>query len=234
MSTELNFWSYFLQASLLVKVTMLLLWIASIVSWTLIFQRAKWLRQLHKAKCRFEAQFWSGTELTQLYDSLKGTTVAPESLANIFRAGFLEFTRLREVGCQQLSVILKAVRRAMDIAHAQTEDRLERHLSWLATIGSVSPYVGLLGTVWGIMGAFRSLASAGQTATLALVAPGISEALVATAMGLLTAIPAVVFYNRYVSQIGCLLKQYSIFQEELTGLLVRRIYGGGREKSLET
>jgi len=230
VNTELNLASYFLQASPIVKATMLLLLVASVVSWTLIFQRARWLRQLNKARSQFENQFWSGIELTQLHHTLTEIPPTAESLAAIFQAGFVEFSRLRKSGCQALPVILEAVARAMHIARSQAESSLEQHLNWLATIGSSSPYVGLLGTVWGIMGAFGSLAGADQMATLALVAPGISEALAATAMGLFAAIPAVVFYNRIISQIERLLNQYAIFQEELIALLLRQAY---EEKSAE-
>lgn len=232
--TAPNLLDYFLQASAVVKASMLLLLVASVISWVLIIQHAFLFQKIGVARLRFERQFWSGIELPQLHNKLSETHLQPESLAAIFQAGFIEFSRLRKGGCQVLSVMLEAVARAMRVASAQAENKLARHLNWLATIGSSSPYIGLFGTVWGIMSAFSALAGgASQSVTLNVVAPGISEALSATAMGLFAAIPAVIFYNHYINQLAHLMNQYEIFEESFIALLLRQAYGIQHEKAPE-
>jgi len=207
-----------LQASLIVQFVMALLVGASVVSWAIIFRKRNLLVTERQAADRFEEQFWSGGDLAGLYKSLEAG--APTGMVGVFVAGFREFTRLRKqvgIGGAQL---LEGSRRAMRVAQLRETDRLEQNLSTLATIGSTSPYVGLFGTVWGIMSAFQGLGNV-QQATLAMVAPGIAEALIATAMGLFAAIPAVVAYNRYADQVGRLELRYDAFMEEFSTILQR-------------
>ena len=207
-----------LQASLIVQFVMALLVGASVVSWAIIFRKRQLLGAERQSADRFEEQFWSGGDLAGLYKSLEAG--APTGMSGVFVAGFREFTRLRKqvgIGGAQL---LEGSRRAMRVAQLRETDRLEQNLSTLATIGSTSPYVGLFGTVWGIMSAFQGLGNV-QQATLAMVAPGIAEALIATAMGLFAAIPAVVAYNRYADQVGRLELRYDAFMEEFSTILQR-------------
>ncbi len=207
------------HASPLVQVVLLLLLMASMTSWVMIFQRWFFLRRVQGEIEDFEDHFWSGIDLRQLY----GDLVDEEALTGIettFVAGFKEFTRLSEQGSGDPDAIMQGVQRSMRIALNREEERLDQHLPFLATVGSTSPYVGLFGTVWGIMNSFRSLANMTQ-ATLASVAPGISEALVATAMGLFAAIPAVVAYNRFSARVDALMKRYESFSEELISILHR-------------
>lgn len=226
MTTDQSFISLFANASLLVKMVMLLLLIASLVSWTFIIQRWQLFKQAKRAMDSFESTFWSGVELSKLYhqfsaeraDRLTGSE-------SIFLAGFKEFIRLRKQTGMQAGAVVEGAQRAMRVAMAREVERLETHLPFLATVGSVSPYIGLFGTVWGIMNAFRGL-SVAQQATLAMVAPGISEALVATAMGLFAAIPAVVAYNRYANRLQVLINGYDNFLEEFTSILHRQAYSG--------
>jgi biopolymer transport protein TolQ len=207
-----------LQASLIVQFVMALLVGASVVSWAIIFRKRALLAAERQAADRFEEQFWSGGDLSGLYKSLESGS--PSGMAGVFVAGFREFTRLRkQVGMSGVQ-LLEGSRRAMRVAQLRETDRLEQNLSTLATIGSTSPYVGLFGTVWGIMSAFQGLGNV-QQATLAMVAPGIAEALIATAMGLFAAIPAVVAYNRYADQVGRLELRYDAFMEEFSTILQR-------------
>lgn len=222
--TDQSLWTYFLDASLVVKLVMLMLLAASIISWTFIFQCGLALKQARKAINNFEKQFWSGIELTKLYNQLSTLGATNEGLAAIFQAGFQEFMRLYKKIENTSELITDSVQRAMRIARSHEIDKLERHLPFLATIGSISPYIGLFGTVWGIMTSFHALSALKQTATLSMVAPGISEALIATAMGLFTAIPAVIFYNRYVAETERVLNHYEIFQEEFSNLLYRQTH----------
>ena len=207
-----------LQASLIVQFVMALLVGASVVSWAIIFRKRTLLKAERLAADRFEEQFWSGGDLAALYKSLEAGS--PSGMSGVFVAGFREFSRLRKqagiVGAQ----LLEGSRRAMRVAQLRETDRLEQNLSTLATIGSTSPYVGLFGTVWGIMSAFQGLGNV-QQATLAMVAPGIAEALIATAMGLFAAIPAVIAYNRYADQVGRLELRYDAFMEEFSTILQR-------------
>lgn len=222
MPTDQSFLVYFTDASVVVKLVMLLLLAASVMSWTIIFQRGAFLKRAKQAMAEFEDVFWSGTDLTKLYQEIKSRTEAPEGLENIFSAGFHEFARLRKQNVAP-PAIMEGVQRAMRIAYSREMDKLEQNLAFLATVGSTSPYVGLFGTVWGIMTSFHAL-SGMQQVTIATVAPGISEALVATAMGLFAAIPAVIAYNRYVNEVERLLNHYDTFQEEFSAILYRQAH----------
>ena len=207
-----------LQASLIVQFVMALLVGASVVSWAIIFRKRQLLVTERQSADRFEEQFWSGGDLAGLYKSLESGS--PTGMAGVFVAGFREFSRLRKQAGISGAQLLEGSRRAMRVAQLRETDRLEQNLSTLATIGSTSPYVGLFGTVWGIMSAFQGLGNV-QQATLAMVAPGIAEALIATAMGLFAAIPAVVAYNRYADQVGRLELRYDAFMEEFSTILQR-------------
>jgi biopolymer transport protein TolQ len=220
MTTDANMWSFIANAGLVVKAVMLLLASASIVSWGIIFQRSMLLKKARTALTDFENQFWSGVDLNQLYTGLERKKQELTGLESIFYAGFNEFLRLRQRGLQ-LEAIIEGIQRTMRVAHAREHDKLENQLAFLATVGSTSPYVGLFGTVWGIMTSFQALGHVSQ-ATISMVAPGISEALIATAMGLFAAIPAVVAYNRYANIIDRLSNQYHTFLEEFTSILHRQ------------
>ncbi|MCW5620736.1 MAG: protein TolQ [Burkholderiales bacterium] len=212
------------QASLLVKLVMLLLLAMSLVSWWFIFRKAFVLRDTRRKSEDFERTFWSGPDLNQLFQSIVNGRRIPASMERIFEAGFREFVKLRRQSGQQIAVVMDGTRRAMRATYQRELDYLEAHLSFLATVGSVSPYIGLLGTVWGIMNAFRGLANV-QQATLGQVAPGIAEALIATAIGLFAAIPAVVAFNYYAREIDRLSTRFETFMEEFSNILQRQ--GGG-------
>jgi biopolymer transport protein TolQ len=232
MTTEPTFWNFIINASLVVKAVMALLALASIASWTLIFQRALFLKQAKADFKEFENQFWSGGDLNKLYSELIHHKDKLNGLASIFYAGFKEFMRLSQ---QQIDTktIIEGCQRAMRVAQAREQDKLEQHLSFLATVGSTSPYVGLFGTVWGIMTSFQALGAV-QQATIAMVAPGISEALIATAMGLFAAIPAVIAYNRYSTEVERLANHYDTFQEEFSNILQRQIVQKTEERRQRT
>jgi biopolymer transport protein TolQ len=207
------------NASLLVQLVMLLLLAMSLVSWTMIFKKRGDLKMAVKNANMFERRFWEDDDLNQLYDKIHKQRFKATGLSGIFEAGFGEFMRLKERG-HPPEMVMAGTERAMRVAVSREIDALETHLSFLATVGSTSPYIGLFGTVWGIMNSFRSLAGL-QTATLAAVAPGIAEALIATAMGLFAAIPAVVAYNRFSYDVERLTNRYHTFMEELSTLLQR-------------
>jgi biopolymer transport protein TolQ len=207
-----------LQASFVVQLVLALLVAASVVSWAIIFRKRQLLAAERLAAERFEEQFWSGGDLATLYRSLE--TGSPRGMAGVFVAGFREFSRLRKQLGLAGPQLLEGSRRAMRVAQLRETDRLEQNLATLATIGSTSPYVGLFGTVWGIMGAFQGLGNV-QQATLAMVAPGIAEALIATAMGLFAAIPAVIGYNRYADAVSRFELRYDAFMEEFSTILQR-------------
>jgi len=228
MHTHFTLWSYFLKASFPIQCIFIILCITSIGTWTFIFHRLLFLKSLKKAYQRFEKEFWSDIKLTELYEELPDS-IPPEHLSAIFYAGFTEFCRLRNSGCQTLRVILEGVSRAMSIAKTQAEVRLERHLYWLGIAASASPYLGLIGTLWGIVSAIGAL-DMPQPNSLLLVAPGIAEALMVSFISLLTALPALIFYHSYINQIDKLLSQYHIFQEEFIALLVRQAYEEQHEK----
>jgi biopolymer transport protein TolQ len=212
-----------LGASFAVQCVMALLAAASVVSWAIIFRKSRLLGSTIKATDVFEDEFWSGGDLASLYKSYEGTS--PTGMASVFVSGFREFSRLRQQVGLGGAQLLEGTRRAMKVAQLRETDRLEQNLSTLATIGSTSPYVGLFGTVWGIMSAFQGLGNV-QQATLAVVAPAIAEALIATAMGLFAAIPAVVAYNRYADQVGRLELRDDTFVEEFSTILQRHAGGG--------
>lgn len=222
MNVDQSVLGYFINAGFIVKVVMLMLLAASIVSWTLIFQRSVMLRQIQRSSRQFEDRFWSGGDLNRLYHDSVPQPYQAGGLDVIFKAGFKEFLRLlNQSNCIADDIII-AVQRAMRVAQAREMEKLTQNLIVLATIGSTSPYVGLFGTVWGIMGSLHSLGTA-QQATIAMVAPGISEALVATAMGLFAAIPAVIAYNRFAAEVERLSNQFDTFQEELAAILFRQL-----------
>ncbi|MFK7915206.1 MAG: protein TolQ [Pseudomonadales bacterium] len=219
MSEQLSVFELISNASLLVQVVMGLLALASIVSWMMIFQRWFYLRRLAREVEDFEEHFWSGIDLRQLYNDLQGERELT-GIESVFVAGFKEYTRMSEQSGADADSIMQGVQRSMRITVSREEEKMETHLAFLATVGSTSPYVGLFGTVWGIMNSFRSLANMTQ-ATLASVAPGISEALIATAMGLFAAIPAVIGFNRFSARVESLMTHYEAFSEELTSILYR-------------
>lgn len=226
MTEELSVWQLVASASLTVQGVMLLLFLASIMSWFMIVQRGFYFRVTKRAMQKFEKQFWSGVDLNQLFR--QGSAQAEDGgqmvgMENIFRAGFKEFSRLRQQVGADTDAVMEGAQRAMRVASSREEEQMDKHLSFLATVGSTSPYVGLFGTVWGIMTSFQALATMHQ-ATLAVVAPGISEALVATAMGLFAAIPAVVAYNRYSTQVDSLLNKYDTFADEFYSILHRQAH----------
>ncbi|MEM9621147.1 MAG: protein TolQ [Pseudomonadota bacterium] len=219
MADQLSIYELIANASLLVQVVMAMLVLASVVSWMMIFQRWLFLRRALTEIDSFEDHFWSGIDLRKFWSELDGEDNL-NGIESVFVAGFREFTRLSEQSGADADAVMQGVQRAMRVAVTREEARLETHLPFLATVGSTSPYVGLFGTVWGIMNSFRSLANMSQ-ATLASVAPGISEALVATAMGLFAAIPAVIGYNRFSARVEVLMKRYDAFSDELTTILHR-------------
>jgi biopolymer transport protein TolQ len=219
MGGELSILNMIVQASLVVQIVIGILLAASLMSWAIIFRKSLVVRRAQRDADRFENSFWSGGDLSSLYRSIesRGSATGMES---IFEFGFREFARLRAQGGVAADMLLEGARRAMRVAQLKEIERLEHSLATLATVGSTSPYVGLFGTVWGIMNAFSSLGNV-QQATLAMVAPGISEALITTAIGLFAAIPAVVAYNRYADQTSRLELRYDAFMEELSTILQR-------------
>ncbi len=223
MTTEPSLWSFISHASPVVKCVMLILLAASVTSWTIIIQRAIYFKNMRAAAKDFEKRFWSGGNLRELFQALGKHSADLFGLAHIFHSGFSEFRRLHKNTAIQSQAIMDGAQRAMRIASNKEIDELERHLGFLATVGSVSPYVGLFGTVWGIMSAFRALGTAGQ-ATIAMVAPGIAEALIATAIGLFAAIPAVIAYNRFTNQLERINNQYDTFQEEVSTIFHREAF----------
>ncbi len=211
----------------MVQLVMLLLLLVSIASWAVIIDKRRLLKQATGAADAFETSFWSGGDLTTIYKSFAEGDQGDQSdlgMAGIFGSGFREFARLEKesLGADQ---VLEGARRSMRVSQMREMDRLEHNLAFLATVGSTSPYVGLFGTVWGIMNSFQALGSV-QSATLALVAPGIAEALIATAMGLFAAIPAVIAFNRYADQVGRLEVRYDAFMEEFSAILHRNAARG--------
>jgi biopolymer transport protein TolQ len=221
MGSELSLVDLITQASLVVQLVLLILVLASVLSWAAIFDRSRVLRRARTAADAFEQKFWSGGDLSALYRDLGSDEQRLTGLQAIFRNGFKEYVRLRQGTPNDTLALIQGAERSMRVALSREMDRLESNLSFLATVGSTSPYIGLFGTVWGIMHAFHALGNV-QQATLALVAPGISEALVATAIGLFAAIPAVVAYNRYSNQVERLNNRYEEFMEEFSTLLQRQ------------
>ena len=222
LSQDLSLFHLVLNASVPVQLVMLLLLGASLLSWWFIFIKLFSLKRALRATDSFEREFWGGGDINAMYQRVAGAREAAGEMERIFAAGFSEFMKLRQQAGLSLNVIVDGTRRAMRATYQRELDGLESHLSFLATVGSVSPYVGLFGTVWGIMIAFIGLSSVAQ-ATLAQVAPGIAEALIATAMGLFAAIPAVVGYNRYTHDIDRLANRMESFMEEFSNILQRQV-----------
>ncbi len=223
MTTDLSLIELLLNASPLVQLVIVILLAASLISWTLIFHKRIVMQRARRAADDFEDQFWSGKDLVSMYNRINAPRHEATGLERIFQAGFKEFARLRNQGGIESRAILDGAERVMRVALRREVEDLEGHLSFLATVGSTSPYVGLLGTVWGIMNSFRALGNV-QHATLAMVAPGIAEALIATAMGLFAAIPAVVAYNRYANDTERLTNRYDTFVEEFSTILQRQTH----------
>ena len=220
MHVDTSILSLISNASLLVQLVMLLLLVASVISWTMIVSKWKIIKDTRKDADKFEDKFWSGTDLASLYEKarLKRDTAGME---RIFAAGFKEYVRLHRQHKVSTVAIADTALRSMKVAMSREVEVLEHYLSFLATVGSTAPYIGLFGTVWGIMNSFRALSDV-QQATLSAVAPGIAEALIATAMGLFAAIPAVIAYNRYSTDVERLVIRYDNFVEEFTALLQRQ------------
>jgi biopolymer transport protein TolQ len=222
LNADLSLLSLFTQASVLVQLIMLLLLAISIFSWSIIFQRKHILGQTRKLFNKFQQQFYNLSDMNRLYDYLGSKRFKGKGIEQVFRAGYREFARLYKQEAEPAAV-MEGTERAMRVALAREEQRLEQNLPFLATVGSLSVYIGLFGTVWGIMTAFRALGQM-QQATLAMVAPGISEALVATALGLFAAIPAVFAFNRYSQQAQNMMRDYDNLSEEFVGTLHRRLH----------
>ncbi len=214
----MSIWSFIVNAGGVVKCVMLILFFASVISWMIIVQRSLVLKKVEQMMRQFEDKFWSGDSLSVLYKQQANQQDLLGS-ALIFQAGMDELQRLRDKRVET-DALREGVVRAMRISCAKETERLEQHLPFLATVGSTAPYIGLFGTVWGIMTSFRALGSV-QQATIAMVAPGISEALIATAIGLFAAIPAVIAYNRYSSLVEKRIAQLELFQEEFIHILHR-------------
>jgi biopolymer transport protein TolQ len=223
MSTDMSFFHLITGASLVVQLVMLLLLGVSMVSWTMIFRRRSVLKEARLAADEFEDRFWSGGDLAALFRDVTAQSEHAIGMAGIFQSGFNEFVRLRKQPGADPRAVVEGAQRVMRVALSRETDDLETHLSFLATVGSTSPYVGLFGTVWGIMNSFRGLGNA-QQATLQMVAPGIAEALIATAMGLFAAIPAVIAYNRYSNDVERLINRYDNFLEEFSTILQRQAH----------
>jgi len=223
---NLSIWSLIANASLLVQGVMAILFIASVMSWVMIIQRGLYLRSAQRGFREFEDAFWSGVDLASLYTELtqkakqQGGT---DGIENVFRSGFREFNRLTQGDKADPDAVMEGADRAMRVALSREDEKLNISLPFLASVASVSPYIGLFGTVWGIMNSFRGLAMV-QQATLATVAPGISEALIATAMGLFAAIPAVIAYNRYAALVEMTNSNYETFAEEFSSILHRQVH----------
>lgn len=223
MATDLSILSLITNASVLVQLVMLLLLVTSLFSWNVIFQKRRMLSKARVEAEEFEEKFWSGGDLANLYNQVTSGRHGNAGMAVIFEAGFKEFARLRKQESVDPMAVLEGAQRAMRVALSRETDKLELHLPFLATVGSTSPYIGLFGTVWGIMNSFRALGNVKQ-ATIAMVAPGIAEALVATAMGLFAAIPAVIAYNRFSTELERLISRYDAFSEEFASILQRQAH----------
>ncbi|GHE77480.1 protein TolQ [Thalassotalea profundi] len=228
MSAEISFFDLFLQASLLVKLVMLTLLGFSIASWAVIIQRRKVITQAINQLKTFEDKFWSGADLSKLYSEISARSHI-YGIESLFVSGFKEFARIRKSNISSPQAVMDGTHRAMRVALSREVDELETHLPLMATVGSISPYIGLFGTVWGIMNSFIALGAVEQ-ATLAMVAPGIAEALIATAMGLFAAIPAVIAFNRFSHRVEKLENSYGNFMEEFSSILQRQTAGEQQNK----
>ena len=213
-----------LNASIPVQLVMLMLLLASVISWYMIDRKRTAYKRWSNVADEFEDQFWSGGEMRKIYQDWSGDR-EPEGIVNIFLAGFREFNRLAQKQNVRRSEMVDGVHRSMRVALSREISNLESNLSFLATVGSTSPYVGLFGTVWGIMNSFRELGTM-QQVTIATVAPGIAEALIATAMGLFAAIPAVIAYNKFANTAERLNSRYEVFMEEFLSIVNRQDVGG--------
>lgn len=220
MNTDLSLVTLVMQASWVVKIVLVLLLGASVASWAVIFEKRRLIRQAIGAADAFEASFWSGGDLGSMYREIARSKETPLGMAGIFESGFREFGRLKQQVELTAEQVVEGARRSMHVSQLREVDRLENKLAFLATVGSTSPYVGLFGTVWGIMSSFMALGNV-QSATLGVVAPYIAEALIATAMGLFAAIPAVIAFNRYADRVGRLEVRYDTFMEELSAIFHR-------------
>ncbi len=223
MSESMSIWSLIIDASLVVQLVMLILVGLSFTSWYIIWRRKTILGAAKRSIVEFEDRFWSGIDLSRLYVQINSSANQNSGQENIFRAGFKEFARLRKNQQAEAEVVMEGAERAMRVALLREQEKLDENLSFLATVGSTSPYIGLFGTVWGIMNSFLGLANEKQ-ASLAIVAPGIAEALIATAMGLVAAIPAVIAYNRFSSTVDSVLHRYETFSDEFSGILHRKAH----------
>lgn len=220
-NSDMSFYALIAGASLPVQLVMLILVMTSLFSWWYIFIKVASIKRAEKNAESFEETFWTGGDLNKLYEGVTAGRRKPQGMASIFEAGFKEYARHKQQGRMEVSDVMEGTRRAMRAAYNREMDDLDAHLPFLASVGSVSPYIGLFGTVWGIMNAFRGLSNVAQ-ATLTQVAPGIAEALVATAIGLFAAIPAVIAYNRFASAVDRLSVRYESFMEEFTNILQRK------------
>ena len=220
MNSELSILELVLNASPVVQAVMAILLLLSIASWAVIIDKRRLVKQATNSAEEFEASFWSGGDLNTLYRDIARSEATPLGMAGIFEAGFREFGRLKQESDLPAEQLIEGARRAMRISQLREMDRLEHNLAFLATVSNTSPYIGLFGTVWGIMSSFHALGNV-QSATIAMVAPGISEALIATAMGLFAAIPAGIWYNRYADQVSRLEVRYDTFAEELSAIFQR-------------
>jgi biopolymer transport protein TolQ len=208
-------------ASVLVQLVMAGLLICSLFSWYYIFVKVFTFRRATQQSEQFEKDFWSGGDLNELFQRAVNSRESAGTMERLFESGFREYTKLRKQSGHNIAAVMDGTRRAMRATYQREMEGLESHLSFLASVGSVSPYVGLFGTVWGIMNSFRGLANVAQ-ATLGTVAPGIAEALIATAMGLFAAIPAVVAYNRFAGDLNTLATKFDSFTEEFSNILQRQ------------
>ncbi len=224
ITQELSIWNLVINASVIVQGILVLLLGASVLSWTVIFSRRLALGRAKRLAQHFENEFWNSGQLQSLYSRVQKSPDPQSGLENMFRAGLKEFSRLREKNLEP-DTIMQGVQRSLRVQLSREQNALEQHLTLLASIGSTSPYVGLFGTVWGIMNAFLGLANVHQ-ATLATVAPGIAEALITTAMGLFAAIPAVLAYNSFTAASDQILGNYETFADELSGILHREVHTG--------
>ena len=223
MAESMSMWSLIGNASWIVLLVLFMLVAVSIMSWVMILQRGLLLHHTQQAMLAFEDRFWSGMDLIQLFKEVQSGENTDSGLEQIFKAGFREFTRLRNQGTSDPDAVMEGAQRAMRVAISREQEKLETHLPFLASVGSTCPYVGLFGTVVGIMNSFRGLAVI-QQPTLATVAPGIAEALMTTAIGLVAAIPAVVAYNRYASRVDALMSNYETFADEFSSILHRKVH----------
>ena len=221
LSNDMAILSLIAHASIIVKIVLAILVLASMMSWWYIFVKMFAVRRAKLQAEEFEREFWGGTDLVGLYQRASSGQYEPAGIERIFEAGFKEYLKLKSRSGSDIGALMDGTRRAMKATFQRELDYLEAHLSFLATVGSVSPYFGLFGTVWGIMNSFRSLTNMAQ-ATLAQVAPGMAEALIATAIGLFAAIPAVIAYNKYTAEIDRLANRYESFMEEFTNILQRQ------------